>query len=83
MSVRLSAREQSLLSYLATVPGSDIYNYVDAVDGRILEAHGLVTIVKAVAPPKSVHAKQPYYGVTISAAGRDFIANTMPRKSVA
>jgi|GEM_PF-2798556 len=70
----LSASQIALLGHLAKVEGCDIYNYGDAVDGRRLEAAGLVAIVKAVNPPKNGAARQPYYGVAITAAGRDILA---------
>ncbi len=65
--------EQELLQYLATVDGSDIYNYGDAVAGRALEAAGLARVVKAKRLPPAT-ARQPYFGIKITAAGRAAIA---------
>ncbi len=72
-AIGLTVAQQELLSHLATVPGSDIYAYGEAVDGRALEAAGLVRIVKAKSPPAATE-RQPYYGIKINASGRRFIA---------
>ena len=72
----LTASELKLLEYLAQNVGCDVYSYGDALDGRSLERKGLVEIVKAQQPPKSVRAKQPYFGIKISDAGREWLAKS-------
>ncbi|CAD7335333.1 winged helix-turn-helix domain-containing protein [Sphingomonadales bacterium 58] len=72
----LKPSEVKLLEYLAQNAGCDIYNYGDAVDGRSLEKHGLVDIVKAQKPPRSATARQPYYGIKINSAGREWLAQS-------
>jgi len=72
----LTPSELKLLEYLAQNTGCDVYNYGDALDGRSLERKGLVEIVKAQMPPKSVRAKQPYYGLKISSTGREWLAKS-------
>ena len=76
LSEALTASELKLLEYLAQNAGCDIYGYGDAMDGRSLERKGLVEIVKAQKPPKSVRAKQPYYGIKISSSGREWLAKS-------
>lgn len=70
----LTAKQVALLRYLGSVEGADLYNYGEAIDGRRLEARGLVVCVKAVNPPKNGAERQPYYGCAITDAGRDFIS---------
>lgn len=72
--IALNPKELKLLEYLGVQTGCDVWNYGDAVDGRTLQQHGLVDIGKAQKPPKNGADRQPYYGMSINAAGRDWLA---------
>jgi len=72
----LQPSEVRLLEYLAQVSGTDIWGFGDAVDGRKLEQVGLVIITEAQRKPKNGAERQPYYGIMISDAGRDWLAKS-------
>ena len=60
---------RSMLEYLVSVEGADVWERAQAGICRALEDRKLVRIVKAKNAPKDGAARQPYFGVKITRAG--------------
>ena len=71
----LTGDDLSMLEYLVGVEGADVWERAQAGVCRSLEGRKLVRIVKAKNAPKDGAARQPYFGVKITSAGKKAIGH--------